>query len=261
MLLNLAIFLFGAAGVIAVIKPKSMTHVWIVSILTPFLFTFVFIAFRILLLNSDFLTNYQLGGYFGRCIPSILITIFTLFFCLRKKLELNDKFQFPKSLIVAIVICAIWGGFQLFISYRSQKVGEQLTEMIYNGNLKPGGVSDEINPITEKIREEMSEIVQDYNKDLSEDMGLGMTMKKCELQGTSLVYTIQWDGMDTSDFTDDTMKELREAFVEGIKEEQNSPIMKVFTQKMKDYGYDIIYRFINEKDEQLSSINISPFEI
>lgn len=285
MLLNLAIFLFGAACVIAVIKPKSMTHVWIVSILTPILITFLLLTFRVLLSNI-LPTSYQLGKHIGAHIPSILISYITLFLCLKKKYETDEKNQFPKKLIIGIAIFTILVGIQQYILPRIEDLqrerisngkfyhrftsSEETNTSVSLDEIKTGVPSEEINTevsseetnsVTEKIREEMSEIVQDYNKDLPEDMGLGMTMKKCELQGTSIVYTIQWDGMETSDFTDDTIKELRDVLVEGIKEEQNSPIMKAFTRKMKDYEYDLIYRFINEKGVQLCSINLSPLEI
>ena len=284
MLLNLAIFLFGAVCVIAVIKPKSKTHVWIVSFLSPILTTFLLLAFKLLLTNN-LPTSYQLGRYIGGNFPTILISYLTLYFCLKKKFEKEQEYQFPKSLIVAIAIFAILGGYQLYISYRSQELMERISNGEFNyrvssseetktgvspEDMKTGASSEEINTevssektnsVTEKNREEMSEIVQDYNKDLPEDMGFGMTMKKCELQGTSIVYTIQWKGMTASDFSNDEMKEIRKVIVEGLKEEQNSPIMKAFTQQIKDYEYDIIYRFINEKEVQLCSINISPFEI
>lgn len=261
MYLNLAFFLLVSAFIIAVIKPKSRIQVFLISIITPILFTFIFGTFMAtgLEVPRHSLSSY-LGGFIGRNAISILISILTLFFCLKRKLNKKEEYKFPKVIFVAIVICAILGGFQHYVSYQSQKVGEQLTEMISKGELNYEG-AEEINPVTEKIREEMSEMAKNYDNDLPEEMELGMIMKKCELQGTSIVYTIQWDGMVASDFTDDAMKEMRDAFVEGLKEEQNSPIMKAMLQRMKDYGYDIVYRFINENEEELSLFEISPFEI
>ena len=53
---------------------------------------------------------------------------------------------------------------------------------------------------------------------------------------------------------------LRESTIEGLKEE-NSALMKAMLNNMKDYGYDFIYRYVNEKGEELCSINISPYDL
>jgi hypothetical protein len=76
-----------------------------------------------------------------------------------------------------------------------------------------------------------------------------------------MVYTIQWKGMNPSDFTDDAITDIRNTCIEGLKEDQKSPIMKAMLERMKDYGYDFLYRYVNENGEELCSVNISPYDI
>ena len=86
-------------------------------------------------------------------------------------------------------------------------------------------------------------------------------MLKCEIVDHSMVYTVQWKGMNAADFTDDAVAELRETCIEGLKEEVKSPMMKAMLNRMKEYGYDFVYRFFDEKNKELCTINISPKDV
>lgn len=121
MFLNLAIFLLVAALVIAVAKPKSKTQVWIYSILTPVVFSVIYALCVAMFSDSQMPVSYQLGGLIGGNAPSILITIITLFYWLKKKLENNDSYKYPKAIFIVIAVCAIIGCIQLYMSYRSHK--------------------------------------------------------------------------------------------------------------------------------------------
>lgn len=122
-------------------------------------------------------------------------------------------------------------------------------------------IDDDKNPVTKKIRAEMIDAAKSYNEELPEDLGYGMTMIKCAIEEYSMVYTIQWKGMKPSDFTDDSINDIRNTCIEGLKEDQKSPIMKAMLERMKDYGYDFLYRYVNEEGEELCSVNISPYDI
>ena len=87
MFLNLALFLFLAAIVIAVAKPTSKLQVWLLSILAPIVFAFAFALCVAIFSNSRLSIGYLMGGSVGGNVPSILITIITLFFCLKKKIK------------------------------------------------------------------------------------------------------------------------------------------------------------------------------
>lgn len=115
--------------------------------------------------------------------------------------------------------------------------------------------------LNQTIHNEMEIAAQDYNKDLPEKIGYGMTMIRCALEGHSIVYTIRWEGMKQSDFSAEDLAELKDVFIEGMIEEKDSPIMKVMLNRMREYGYDYIYRFVNERGERLCSIKINPSEI
>lgn len=266
MFLNLALFLFLAAIVIAVAKPTSKLQVWLLSILAPIVFAFAFALCVAIFSNSRLPMGYVMGGFIGGNAPSILIIIITLFFFLKKKMERKEDYKYPKGIFAVIIVCAIIGCIQLYISYQSSKTIEQYVEMKSKDNQQtikqedPIIEADKNNSDTKKVKEVMVNAAQSYNKDLPEEIGNGLTMVKCEIEGYSMVYTIQWKGLSPSDFTDNDVSELKESTIEGLKEE-NSAFMKAMLNNMKDYGYDIIYRYVNEKGEELCSINISPYDL
>ena len=273
MFLNLAFFLLVTALVIAVAKPKSKTHVWIYSFLTPVVLSVIYALCVAIFSDSQMPLSYQLGGLIGSNAPSILITIITLFYCLKKKLENKESYKYPKAIFIVIAVCAIIGCIQLYMSYQSHNVLEHYIEMQSNGKIDSQSskniesvksntiIDDDIDPVTKKNRAEMIDAAQSYNEELPEDLGYGMTMIKCAIEEYSMVYTIQWKGVTPSDFSDDVITDIREACIEGLKEDQKSPIMKAMLERMKDYGYDLLYRYVNEKGEELCSVNISPYDI
>ena len=112
-----------------------------------------------------------------------------------------------------------------------------------------------------QIHDELEKSVRDYNRELPEDIGYGMTMTRCALEGHSMVYTIRWEGLSPSDFSAEDIKELKKNMIEGLHEEMNNTISRYMLISMSDNGYDFIYRLINEKGEILCSIRISPCEI
>ena len=116
--------------------------------------------------------------------------------------------------------------------------------------------------IDQNVHNEIVRIVQSNNEDLPEYLGFGMTMMRCVLENHSIVYVIQWKGMNPSDFTSEDIAELKDALVEGLMEEKHeSAVSKAMLNTMKKYGYNFVYRYVNESGQRLCSISISPSEI
>ena len=116
--------------------------------------------------------------------------------------------------------------------------------------------------IDQNVHNEIVSIVQSNNEDLPEYLGFGMTMMSCVLENRSIVYVIQWKGMNPSDFTSEDIAELKDALVEGLMEEiQESAVSKAMLNTMKKYSYNFVYRYVNESGQRLCSISISPSEI
>lgn len=116
--------------------------------------------------------------------------------------------------------------------------------------------------IHQNVHSEIVSIVQRNNEDLPEYLGFGMTMMRCVLENRSIVYVIQWKGMNPSDFTSEDIAELKDALVEGLMEEkQESAVSKAMLNTMKKNDYNFVYRYINESGQRLCSISISPSEI
>ena len=113
----------------------------------------------------------------------------------------------------------------------------------------------------QEVHDEIKNMAQEYNKELPEELGLGMTMIRCALEKNAMVYTIRWTGMSPSDFSVEDVAEMKEAMIEGLIEEKSSPIMKALLNTMDIYEYYFIYKIENEKGERLCSIKITPSEI
>ena len=75
-----------------------------------------------------------------------------------------------------------------------------------------------------------------------------------------MVYTVEWKGMKSSDFTPDVVADIKSSAIEGIQEETN-PIVKAMISRMSEYGYKFVYRYVNENGDQLCNISISPDEL
>ena len=180
----------------------------------------------------------------------------------------NDSGEAPKKkdrtvIWILLIICAIGLGIKGYTAYLNKKNDAFIREYAQGkyGHIQSSAdvVEDDfLSTDNDKIQQEMEDAAKEYDKELPEEIGYGMTMLKCSVEGKSMVYTIQWEGMSPSDFTSDAISELKYSFVEGIKEDGIDPMMKALTNRMSKYGYDFIYRFVNENGEQLCSINISP---
>ena len=115
------------------------------------------------------------------------------------------------------------------------------------------------NNVDQNVYDEIVNIVRSNNEDLPEYLGFGMTMMRCILEKRSIVYVIQWKGMNPSDFSGEDIAELKDALVEGLmEEEQESAVSKAMLNTMKKYGYNFVYRYINECGQRLCSITASP---
>ena len=103
-------------------------------------------------------------------------------------------------------------------------------------------------------------MANDYNKDLPEDIGFGMIMKSCKVEGKRIVYIVEWAGMKSEDFTSEVIDDVRSSTIDGLKED-NNPFVKSLISQMKEYGYGFGYRYVNEHNEVLCDITISPNEL
>ena len=129
MFLNLAIFLVITALVIAAVRPNSKTQVWLCSILIPIVFAHFFGACMIAFSGSSLPVGSQLGEFIGGNVPSVLISIITLYICLNKKLKNRETYKYPKAIFAVILLFAVVGCVQLYLSYQSRKVLERFEEM------------------------------------------------------------------------------------------------------------------------------------
>lgn len=183
----------------------------------------------------------------------------------------NDSNEKPKkkdrTIIYALLIfCAIIlciKGYTVYLNNQNsaliEKYARERYGQDYNSNKSTStNSSDELEDSKEeKVRKEMEEAAEDYNKELPEDIGFGLTMKKCEIEGKNMVYTIEWDGVEPDEFTDDEINDIKTSMAESLQEE-DSPALKLMKNQMKEYGYKIAYRFVNENGEKLFEFALSP---
>ncbi len=199
MFYNLVFFLVVAAIVIAVVKPKSKTEIWLYSIAIP-----IFLVFWVALFDSFFSdsysqTSYKLASALGESMVSILVTIPTIFIYLKKKLIASDQFKFPKGLIVTICIILVLQLFLEWGNYRREKA------TVHNESEKIENVGQNVQIEKEtnesqKEPDELSSKVIDARKILPELVALinqglpisreGMTMNSLEIKNNAVVLSL-----------------------------------------------------------------------
>ena len=204
--------------------------------------------------------------------------------CLRIKANVNKHYNGTVIQLRMLSYLMIQNGYLFNFTFESEGKYSKTSSTVYPNNIMSGLClkSNKENPyaelfnnvtsgdnesvssynINQRVHDEMNSIVQSNNDDLPEYLGFGMTMIKCVLEQHSMVYVIQWRGMNPSDFSSEDVAELKDAMVEGLKEEkQESPGSKAMLNTMNTYGYNFVYRYVNESGQYLCSISISPSEI
>lgn len=125
LLLNIAFFLLVSAIIIAYVKPKTMTEVWLYSIVVPILLVFWVALFDSMFFDAYSPIGNRIALALGECLISIIVSVPTLYFYLKKKLSTNKQFKFPKGLIVSIIILIVLGVMSECGNYRWKKAMTQ----------------------------------------------------------------------------------------------------------------------------------------
>lgn len=128
MLINIAFFLLVAAIIIAVMKPKSKTEVWLYSIIVPLVLAFAIAIVEASLSESSWSFSNKIAASIGGSLVSVIVSIPTLFIYLKKKLAAGENFKFPKGLIIAIVVLAALGLFSEWGNYYREKSLTQISD-------------------------------------------------------------------------------------------------------------------------------------
>lgn len=119
--LNIAFFLMVSAIIIAYAKPKSITVIWLYSLVTPIMLVFWVALLNVLFLDANSPVGNRIAFAFGECLISIIISTPTIFYYLKKKLLTSEQSNFPKGLIYGIIILTILGVLSECGNYRWKK--------------------------------------------------------------------------------------------------------------------------------------------
>ena len=261
MFLVLAIFLLFVAAVIAVVRPTTKLQVWLYGIISPITFA-ALVCFSIATIFS-YSWNYKLGAAFAGCLIPILVSIPTLYYFLKKKFDVGEKFNYPKGIFAVILLLAIPGSISLYGDYTRGKTMRKLMEMKAEGKLdkylNQGDIESE--EVDESGQQGMIKAAKRFNDSLPEDMGNGMRIEKCEVDKYMVVYTIVWSGKHSSDFSDNEVAKVKDSFIKRIKDSDNSSNLQKMLENSKDNGYDIMIKYQNENYDELFSFSILPYEV
>ena len=107
----------------------------------------------------------------------------------------------------------------------------------------------------EDVRKELELGILQQRRTLPTSLGEGMTMTNIELVGKNIVYTVILEGVKPFDYTQQMIDEIKNnILLSGVLEENMRRILH-------EYGYGIIYTYINEHNEYLYDIKISSDEL
>lgn len=130
MLLNLAFFLAVTAIIIVVVSLKTKSQIWLYSIVIPILLAFIIAVFEASFSESSYSYSNKIAESIGGSLISVVVSIITLFFCLKKKYKVGEQYKLPKSIIIAIAVCIILGLISEYGSYSREKRMKQSAEVI-----------------------------------------------------------------------------------------------------------------------------------
>lgn len=250
MALYISLFLIVVAIATYLINPKSKQQVWIYSILTIVIFAIVLIFFLAAISKSTLSLSYRLGTAMGACIIPLVISIPTLYISLKKKLDKTEKYKYPIGLFVGIIVFGIIGGISLWGNYTREKTLEKYLEL-ESSKFQKNNNNEEAN----------STSPDNINKGLPESMGNGMTMQKYEVDKYKAIFTVKWDGKSTGDFSDSYIDSIRDSFIKQIKNSQFSSNIQTILERAKENGFDMVFVFKNESNEELFTFTILPYEL
>lgn len=125
----------------------------------------------------------------------------------------------------------------------------------------------EINPFTKsektirdiydenEIRGELEKYIIAQKKTLPIVISDGITMTDVVLDGKNLVFTAEIEGALPSDYTQQIIDDLKEQILSsGVL---NEDLNRIF----REFGYGVIYSYVNEYEEALYKIHIYPHEL
>lgn len=107
MLFKIVILLSIAAIIIAFQKSKSKTTIWFISFFVPILFAFAVALIEAPLSKSTLSFANKMAWSIGDSLIAVIVSIPTLFFCLKKKLVKlanGEQYKLPKGLIISIIM-------------------------------------------------------------------------------------------------------------------------------------------------------------
>ena len=106
-----------------------------------------------------------------------------------------------------------------------------------------------------EIRGELEKYIIAQKKTLPIVITDGITMTDIVLDGNNLVFTAEIEGAIPSDYTQQIIDDLKEQILSsGVL---NEDLNRIF----REYGYGVIYSYVNEYEEALYKIHIYPHEL
>lgn len=107
----------------------------------------------------------------------------------------------------------------------------------------------------EEIHEEIKKSILEYNKRLPMKTDNITTLLRAEVIGNRIIYTGEVEGVQPIDFKEEMIEYTKKEACKKIK------INDDFIQFMKDYDYEIMYKYVNEYNEPLFNIIITPYDL
>lgn len=106
-----------------------------------------------------------------------------------------------------------------------------------------------------EVRKEVENYINEQKETLPLVISDGATLINIELVGTNLVSTVEMEGALPSDYNQQIIDDIKEQILSsGVLDGK-------YGQFFREFGYGIIYSYVNEYNEALYKIHIYPHEL
>jgi hypothetical protein len=166
-----------------------------------------------------------------------------------KESEEDNGNNSSKNITIFTIVAGLLICIQYFISNNWSHKNETTERINTEQNIDPNFWGEtEITPEkAEMVYNKIEKFITRYKSNLPEEIGNDLSIIKCEMLGLEIKYTIQSDKFSHTDIKNDEVIANLDACCEEIKTKIEDDVQI----NLKDYGYDMVFCFVNKQNQEI----------